>query len=155
MPSYSSDKWVERNKERYGVQIIELKKIIEKQVLDTGSSDEFTSDIYVALMSGRKITPKMESAIDKIIKVNSPDEMLKREEWVNKVVPKLMIVEDLIGNTSWTEDYKVNTKRFVSSLIKQARSRKTLSKKQMDAATKVYLRTKKNIEKNNETTPKS
>ena len=148
MPSYSSDKWVERNKERYGVQIIELKKIIEKQVLDTGSSDEFTSDMYVALMSGRKITPKMESAIDSIIKVNSPDEMLKREEWVNKVVPKLMMVEDLIGNTSWTEDYKVNTKRFVSSLIKQARSRKTLSKKQMDAATKVYLRTKKNIEKN-------
>ena len=148
MPSYSSDKWVERNKERYGVQIIELKKIIEKQVLDTGSSDEFTSDMYVALMSGRKITPKMESAIDSIIKVNSPDEMLKREEWVNKVVPKLMMVEDLIGNTSWTEDYKVNTKRFVSSLIKQARSRKTLSKKQMDAVTKVYLRTKKNIEKN-------
>ena len=147
MASYSSDKWVEKNKKEYGVQIVELKKIIERQVLDTGNSDEFTSDMYVALVSGRKITPKMESAIDRIIKVNSPDEMLKREEWVNKVVPKLMMVEDLIGNTSWTEDYKVNTKRFVSSLIKQARSRKTLSKKQMDAATKVYLRTKKNIEK--------
>ena len=142
------NKWVEKNKERFGVQIIELKKIIERQVLDTGSSDEFTSDMYVALMSGRKITPKMESAIDKIIKVNSPDEMLKREEWVNKVVPKLMMVEGLIDDTSWTDDYKVNTKRFISSLIKQARSRKTLSKKQMDAATKVYLRTKKNIEKN-------
>ena len=139
--------WIERNKEEYGVQIIELKKIIERQVLDTGSSDEFTSDMYVALMSGRKITPKMESAIDKIIKVNSPDEMLKREEWVNKVVPKLMMVEDLIGNTSWTEDYKVNTKRFVSSLIKQARSRKTLSKKQMDSAASIYARVKKNINK--------
>ena len=148
MPSYSSDKWVEKNKKEYGVQIVELKKIIERQVLDTGNSDEFTSDMYVALVSGRKITEKMEDAINRIIKVNSPDEMLKREEWVNKVVPKLMMVEDLIGNTSWTEDYKVNTKRFVSSLIKQARSRKTLSKKQMDAATKVYLRTKKNIEKN-------
>jgi len=140
-------KWIEKNKEEYGVQMIELKKIIERQVLETGSSDEFTSDMYVALMSGRKITPKMESAIDKIIKVNSPDEMLKREEWVNKVVPKLMMVEGLIDDTSWTDDYKVNTKRFISSLIKQARSRKTLSKKQMDAATKVYLRTKKNIEK--------
>ena len=139
--------WIERNKEEFGVQIIELKKIIEKQVLETGSSDEFTSDMYVALISGRKITPKMESAIDKIIKVNSPDEMLKREEWVNRVVPKLMMVEGLIDDTSWTDDYKVNTKRFISSLIKQARSRKTLSKKQMDAATKVYLRTKKNIEK--------
>ena len=151
MASYSSDKWVEKNKKEYGVQIVELKKIIERQVLDTGNSDEFTSDMYVALVSGRKITEKMEDAINRIIKVNSPDEMLKREEWVNKVVPKLMMVEDLIGNTSWTEDYKVNTKRFVSSLVKQARSRKTLSKKQMDAATKVYLRTKKNIEKNEKT----
>ena len=145
-------KWIEKNKEEYGVQMIELKKIIERQVLETGSSDEFTSDMYVALMSGRKITPKMESAIDKIIKVNSPDEMLKREEWVNKVVPKLMMVEGLIDDTSWTDDYKVNTKRFISSLIKQARSRKTLSKKQMDAATNVYLRTKKNIEKSEKKT---
>ena len=141
------NKWVEKNKERFGVQIIELKKIIERQVLDTGSSDEFTSDMYVALMSGRKITPKMESAIDKIIKVNSPDEMLKREEWVNKVVPKLMMVEGLIDDTSWTDDYKVNTKRFISSLIKQARSRKTLSKKQMDSAASIYARVKKNINK--------
>ena len=142
------NKWVERNKERYGVQIIELKKIIERQVIDLGSSDEFTSDMYVALISGRKITPKMEAAIDRIIKVNSPDEMLKREEWVDKVVPKLMMVENLIDDTSWTDDYKVKTKRFISSLVKQAKSRKTLSKKQMDSATKVYLRTKKNIEKN-------
>jgi len=144
--------WVEHNKKEYGVQIVELKKIIERQVIDTGSSDEFTSDMYVALMSGRKITEKMEAAIDRIIKVNSPDEMLKREEWVNKVVPKLMMVEGLIDDTSWTDDYKVNTKRFVSSLIKQARSRKTLSKKQMDAVTKVYLRTKKNIKKNEKKT---
>ena len=140
--------WIEKNKKEYGVQMIELKKIIERQVLDTGSSDEFTSDMYVALISGRKITEKMEAAINRIIKVNSPDEMLKREEWVNKVVPKLMMVENLIDDTSWTDGYKTGTKHFISSLIKQAKSRKTLSKKQMDAATKVYLRTKKNIEKN-------
>ena len=143
-----SQDWIERNKEQFGVQIIELKKIIENQVLAAGNADEFTSDMYVALISGRKITPKMEAAIDRIIKAHSPDELLKREEWVSKVVPKLMMVENLIDDTSWTEDYKVNTKRFISSLIKQAKSRKTLSKKQMDSATKVYLRTKKNIEKN-------
>ena len=147
--------WVEHNKKEFGVQIQELQKIIESQVLATGNSDEFTSDMLVALKTGRKITPKMEAAIDKIIRVNSPDEMLKREEWVDKVVPKLMMVEGLIDDTSWTDGYKTGTKHFISSLIKQAKSRKTLSKKQMDAATKVYLRTKKNIEKNNETTPKS
>ena len=142
------NKWVEKNEKEFGVQIQELQKIIENQVIATGNSDQFTSDMLVALKTGRKITPKMEAAIDKIIRVNSPDEMLKREEWVDKVVPKLMMVENLIDDTSWTEDYKVNTKRFISSLIKQAKSRKTLSKKQMDSATSVYLRTKKNVEKN-------
>ena len=141
------NKWVERNKEEYGVQIIELKKIIERQVVDSGSSDEFASDMYVALISGRKITPKMEAAIDRIIKAHSPDELLKREEWVDKVVPKLLMVENLIDDTSWTEDYRVNTKRFISSLVKQAKSRKTLSKKQMDSAASIYARVKKNIKK--------
>ena len=38
--------WAEKNKQEYGVQIIELKKIIERQVLGNGNSDEFTSDMY-------------------------------------------------------------------------------------------------------------
>tara|TARA_R100000008_G_C3471335_1_gene109134 strand:- start:21 stop:464 length:444 start_codon:yes stop_codon:yes gene_type:complete len=142
------DKWIERNKKEYGVQIVELKKIIERQVLDTGDSDQFASDMYVALISGRKITPKMEAAIDRLIKANSPEELFKREEWVNKVVPKLMMVTGLITNTDWKDSYKADSHRFINSLIKQAKTRKTLSRKQMDAATRVYLRAKKNTEKN-------
>ena len=141
-------KWVEKNKKEYGVQIVELKKIIERQVLATGSSDQFISDMYVALVSGRRITPKMEAAIDRIIKANSPEELFKREEWVSKVVPKLMMVTSLITDTDWKDNYKADSHRFINSLIEQAKSRKTLSKKQMDAASRIYLRTKKNIEKN-------
>jgi len=139
--------WVEHNKKEFGVQIQELQKIIESQVIATGNSDQFTSDMLVAIKTGRKITPKMEAAIDKIIRVNSPDEMLKREEWVDRVVPKLMMVSNLITDTSWNEDYKANTHRFMNSLIEQAKSRKTLSKKQMDSASSIYARVKKNIEK--------
>tara|TARA_Y100000004_G_scaffold193658_1_gene256607 strand:- start:36 stop:479 length:444 start_codon:yes stop_codon:yes gene_type:complete len=142
------DKWIERNKKEYGVQIVELKKIIERQVLDTGDSDQFASDMYVALISGRKITPKMEAAIDRLIKANSPEELFKREEWVNKVVPKLMMVTGLITNTDWKDSYKADSHRFINSLIKQAKTRKTLTRKQMDAATRIYLRAKKNTEKN-------
>ena len=141
------NKWVEKNEKEFGVQIQELQKIIESQVLATGNSDQFTSDMLVALKTGRKITPKMEAAIDKIIKVNSPDEMLKRQEWVDRVVPKLMMVSNLISDTSWNEDYKANTHRFMNSLIKQAKTRKTLSKKQMDSASSIYARVKKNIKK--------
>ena len=71
--------WVEHNKKEFGVQIQELQKIIESQVIATGNSDQFTSDMLVALKTGRKITPKMEAAIDKIIRVNSPDEMLNEK----------------------------------------------------------------------------
>ena len=122
-----------------------MKKIIERQVLATGSSDQFISDMYVALVSGRRITPKMEAAIDRIIKANSPEELFKREEWVSKVVPKLMMVTSLITDTDWKDNYKADSHRFINSLIEQAKSRKTLSKKQMDAASRIYLRTKKNI----------
>ena len=142
------NKWVEKNEKEFGVQIQELQKIIESQVLATGNSDQFTSDMLVALKTGRKISPKMEAAIDKIIRVNSPDEMLKRQEWVDRVVPKLMMVSNLISDTSWNEDYKANTHRFMNSLIKQAKARKTLSKKQMDSASSIYARVKKNIKKN-------
>ena len=146
------NKWVEKNEKEFGVQIQELQKIIESQVLATGNSDQFTSDMLVALKTGRKITPKMEAAIDKIIKVNSPDEMLKRQEWVDRVVPKLMMVSNLISDTSWNEDYKANTHRFMNSLIEQAKTRKTLSKKQMDSASSIYARVKKNIKKNEKKT---
>ena len=142
------NKWVEKNEKEFGVQLQELQKIIESKVLATGNSDEFTSDMLVALKTGRKITPKMEAAIDKIIRVNSPDEMLKRQEWVDRVVPKLMMVSNLISDTSWNEDYKANTHRFMNSLIEQAKTRKTLSKKQMESASSIYARVKKNIKKN-------
>tara|TARA_R100001377_G_scaffold75468_1_gene52035 strand:- start:74 stop:508 length:435 start_codon:yes stop_codon:yes gene_type:complete len=142
-----SQDWIERNQKQFGVQIIELKKIIENQVIATGKSDQFTSDMYVALISGRKITEKMEAAIDKIVRANSPDEMLKREEWVDKVIPKLMMVENLISDTDWADGYKANSVHFIKSLIEQVKSRKTLTQKQMEASSKIYARVKKNIEK--------
>ena len=146
--SKHSNKWIEHNKKEFGVQIIALKEIINKQVEGCGKSDEFTSDMLVALVSGRKITEKMEAAIDRIIKSNQPDELYKRAEWVNKVVPKLMMVSEMISDTDWTDGYRANTYRFLNSLIEQAKSRKSLSKKQMEAASNIYLRVKKNIEKN-------
>ena len=142
-----SNKWVEHNKKEYGVQIIALKEIINKQVEGCGKSDEFTSDMLVALVSGRKITPKMEDAINKIIKRNSPEEQFKRDEWVEKVVPKMIMVREMIAETSWTEGYRSGSYRFINSVINQAKSRKSLSKKQMEAVAALYTRIKKNINK--------
>ena len=147
-PKYGNDNWVEHNKKEFGVQIIALKKIIEEQVRAGTQSDEFTSDMLVAMQSGRKITPKMENAINNIIKRNTPEELYKRDEWVSRVVPKIMMVQNMLTETNWTDGYKGDTNRFLDSVIKQAKSRKNLSKKQMEAVSKIYVRVKKNIEKN-------
>ena len=145
-PKYSN-KWVEHNKKEFGVQIIALKEIINKQVEGCGKSDEFTSDMLVALVSGRKITPKMENAINNIIKRNTPEEQFKRDEWVATVLPKLIMVKEQIKHTDWTDGYSSGSVRFMESIIKQAKNHKTLSKKQMVAVSKLYARIKKNIEK--------
>ena len=100
------NKWIEHNKKEYGVQIVTLKKIINEQVLASGKSDLFTSDMLVALISGRKITPKMENAINNIIKRNSPEETFKRDEWLTSVLPKLLMVENMIKDTDWSNGYK-------------------------------------------------
>ena len=143
-----TNKWVELNKKQYATQIKALKEIINGQVVNGGSSDEFTSSMMVALVSGRKITPKMENAINNIIKRNSPEELSKRNEWVEKVVPKMMMVKEMISETTWTKAYSHGAWGFMDSVIKQAKTRKTLSKKQMEAVNKLYHRVKKNIEKN-------
>ena len=145
---HTMKKWIEYNKKEYGVQIIALKEIVNKQVLDNGSSDTFTSDMLVALIGGRKITPKMENAIDNIIKRNTPEEQFKRDYWVEKVVPKMIMVREMISDTDWTKGYRGSAHSFINSIIEQAKSRKTLSKKQMEAVSKLYVRVKKNIDKN-------
>ena len=142
-----SHKWVEHNKKEFGVQIIALKEVINKQVEACGKSDEFTSDMLVALISGRKITTKMEDAINNIIKRNSPEEQFKRDEWVEKVVPKMIMVREMISDTDWSEGYRGSSYNFINSIINQAKSRKTLSKKQMEAVSNLYVKVKKNIEK--------
>ena len=143
-----ANKWVEHNKKEYRDEIKALKEIINGQVLNGGSSDSFTSSMLVALVSGRKITPKMKNAIDNIIERNSPEELNKRNEWVEKVVPKMIMVREMISDTTWTKAYSHGAWGFMDSVIKQAKTRKTLTKKQMEAVNKMYHKVKKNIEKN-------
>ena len=140
--------WIEHNKNIYGVQIIELKKIISEQVRHGGKAEVFVSDMLVALVSGRKITPKMESAIDNIIKRNSPEELYKRNDWLATVLPKLLMVRAEIDKTNWSMGYRKSHDDFMSSIINQAKHRKTLTQKQMETVAIIYKRIKKNIADN-------
>ena len=140
-------KWIEHNSKLYGDKIKSLKEIVNRQVKSAGSSDQFTSDMLLALISGRKITDKMVACIDNIIERDNPKYQAERYKWLESVVPKINLVIDSVEKTSWTSGYKRNTTSFLKDISKQAKGRMSLSNKQMEAVNKVYKKIIKNIEK--------
>ena len=70
------------NQDHYQTEIEALKKII-----GTPLSDKFTMDMYIALINGRKITPKMLQAIRKIILRNSPEFRTKVTIEAKRLIP--------------------------------------------------------------------
>ena len=145
--------WVEHNQKLFGSKITALEEIIKSQLRNGGKSDGFISDMYLALKAGRKITPKMEKAIDNIIKRNEPEQMVKREKWVNSVVPKINLTIQLCGETNWSGIYIEGKKHFLESVKKQAMTNMRLSRKQMDCVSKIYNQAKKNINKKKKFSP--
>ena len=57
------------------------------------------------------------------------------------------MVKEQIDFTSWSNEYKTGSVNFMKSIIKQAKGRKSLSKKQMESVSKMYARIKNNINK--------
>ncbi len=72
--SKNQQKWIDENKKKFENEIVELTRIVSH------SNDEFTYSMLTAIITGRKITPKMETAIQNIIKRNSPKYRNKRLE---------------------------------------------------------------------------
>ena len=139
--------WVKHNAEKYKSEIRSLVQIINTQTKAGVPVNQFTADMLLAMRSGRKITYKMEQAINNIIKRNQPEFIETRNKWVMSVVPKIDLVIERLKYTSWTEGYRANSLHFLKSIRNQAKSRMTLSDKQMSAVTKLYKRIEKNIEK--------
>ena len=139
--------WVKHNAEKYKSEIRSLVEIINTQTKAGVPVNQFTADMLLAMRSGRRITDKMEQAINNIIKRNQPEFIETRNKWVMSVVPKIDLVIERLKYTSWTEGYRANSLHFLKSIRNQAKSRMTLSDKQMSAVTKLYKRIEKNIEK--------
>ncbi len=137
-------KWIETNMELYSKEIKELDFIIL-----SSEKDEFILSMYNALISGRKITDKMLIAIHNIIKRNTPKELAKKQEWQESVVPRLNVVKEMIEvveggriHTPYNRSYP-----FINSIIRQAKKRGSLTKKQMSAVNNLYKRYKPKFEK--------
>ena len=130
------------NKRVYNKEYKELKFLVE-----TKKADDFTINMYVAFVAGRKITPKMLEFIRKIIKRNSPEEKEKKRLEIERLIPKINLVREALHKANYHETYVWRSEDFLDSVEEQIRRWANLSPKQKLALNKMYKRFLKKSEK--------
>ena len=151
---------IDKNKELFGRRIEQLKVIVEDEsYIPRGSSNgyhDFVKSMYLALISGRKITPKMESAITKIVKsyakTLNPEYRKEKLDYTENTIAKLNMIKRRLDECNYTTSYKVDKLWFLESIEKQVYSRGSLSIKQRKALNKMYTQFTKRIEKSEKKT---
>jgi|TARA_B100000959_G_scaffold19055_1_gene18452 hypothetical protein len=156
---------IARNKSLYGKRIKQLKAITndENYIPSRGTTGtklansyhDFIFSMYGALISGRKITPKMESSITKIVKTyadwlkkeNDPEHKKKKEKYIEDSLFKISMIEKLLEEANYTRSYESNSKWFLNSISEQVKKRGSLTVKQRKALNKMYKQFTKKIEK--------
>ena len=150
------EKQIEENKKLFGRRIKQLRVIVEDEsYIPKGSSNgyhDFVWSMYDALVNGRKITPKMESSITKIVKSYSktlnPEYRKKKLDYIENNVSKIHMIKRRLDECNYTTGYKNYKLDFLDSIEKQVYSRGSLSIRQRKALNKMYTQFTKKIEKN-------
>ena len=154
------EKKIKRNEVLFGRRIKQLKHIIaDDSYIPKGSTDsyhEFIFSMWQALVTGRKITPKMESSITKIVKAyskrlkenNDPKLRKQKLDYTENTISKLSMIKRRLDECNYTTGYKNEKLYFLESIEKQVHSRGSLSKKQRKALNGMYIQFTKKIEKN-------
>ena len=137
-----SQEKVAYNKKTYSKEYKELKFLVE-----TKRADEFTISMYVAILSGRRITEKMLTSIHKIMKRNTPEEREKKRLETQRLNYKVSLVKEALYKCNYDSLYEARSEHFLGSIVGQIRDRGSLSPKQKLALNKMYKRFNKKIEK--------
>ena len=153
---YGTDKQVKENQKLFGRRIEQLKVIVEDEsYIPKGSSNgyhDFVKSMYGALISGRKITPKMESSITKIVKSYAkhidPEHQKSRLDYTENTIAKLNMIKRRLDECNYTRNYTSEKLYFLNSIERQVYSRGKLSIKQRKALNKMYTQFTKKIGKN-------
>ena len=144
---------IDKNKELFGRRIEQLKVIVEDEsYIPKGSSNgyhDFVKSMYGALISGRKITPKMESSITKIVKSYSKT---LNPEYRKKTIAKLKMIKRRLDECNYTRSYTADKLYFLESIERQVYSRGSLSIKQRKALNKMYIQFEKKLKKSEKKT---
>ena len=144
---------IDKNKELFGRRIEQLKVIVEDEsYIPKGSSNgyhDFVKSMYGALISGRKITPKMESSITKIVKSYSktlnPEYRKNKLDYTENTIAKLNMIKRRLDECNYTRSYTNDKLYFLESIERQVYSRGSLSIKQRKALNKMFIQFEKKL----------
>ena len=147
---------VKINKKKYGRRIQQLEHILNDKTYiqedNTNSYQEFIRSMHGALVKGRKITWKMESAITKIVKTYAkhinPEHQVKRLKYIEKTLTKIQSIRSLLDKCNYTPDYRYGKDMFLDSIENQVKRRAYLSKKQRVYLNKFHQQFTKKVKKN-------
>ena len=150
---------IEQNKKLFGRRIKQLECIIkDNSYIPKGSTNgyhDFIFSMYQALVTGRKITPKMEASITKIVKAyskrlkenNDPKLRKQKLDWTDNTISKLNMIKRRLDECLYTRSYTADKLYFLESIEKQVYSRGSLSVKQRKALNKMYLQFENRLKK--------
>lgn len=127
------------NKETYKFQIVELKKLVNDK-----DQSKFVRDMYQALVTGRKITPKMLDSINNIVKRNQPVEREKKRLRKERTLRKLQFLYDKLVEVR-SNQYP---QKVVLSMMENTHKWGRLTKKQMEFVNAIFEKNIKKSEKN-------
>ena len=151
---------IEQNKKLFGRRIKQLEYIIkDNSYIPKGSTNgyhDFIFSMYQALVTGRKITPKMEASITKIVKAyskrlkenNDPKLRKQKLDYTENTISKLSMIKRRLDECNYTRNYTAEKLYFLESIEKQVHSRGSLSIKQRKALNKMYTQFTKKLGKN-------
>ena len=147
---------IELNKKMFGRRIKQLQVIIEDDsYIPKGSTNDyhdFIFSMYRALVQGRKITPKMEISITKIVKsyakTLNPEYRKEKLDYTENTISKLNMIKRRLDECNYTRSYTSEKLYFLDSIERQVYSRGKLSIKQRKALNKMYTQFTKKIGKN-------
>jgi|TARA_R110000824_G_scaffold269312_1_gene457840 hypothetical protein len=118
---------------------------------DSSSYRGFIADMKTAVDTGRYITPKMFTAINKIIKTyhdwKDPSKLVQNRTNQERIFRKLNQLRGRLERASYSAQYEIRTNLFIDSVEKQATRKFSISDGQMKALNKMYKKFNQRIEK--------
>ena len=154
----TDSKLAKENRDRFVKEIKQLNHILDDtDYLEIGNSyRDFVVSMFDAIVNGRNISVKMESAIQNIIsryakwfmKEKDPNYQAEKKKYVDESMQKIKLIKDTLFDAKYSTEYESGAEYFLNSVGEQIKKRGSLTLKQRQSLNKMYKRFKKRVEKN-------